>query len=109
MDRYKSTLLTLARGNAIANDRDYLDEEDIRLISHVVISTCSDERSKIMRKLLSNAESVKVDEFEEILEITTHTTKNKCNELVTLGAIESMGSPMQYILPEKLDWLKKYF
>lgn len=117
-DRAITQLMNLARGHALSQGRNYI--EDVSIVAKVVFSTASLERVRIFELLLEHAGKLTTTEITDSLKIVGNTAKRIMAEfraigLVTVGDIkitkgQATVTEKQISLHEDFHWtLEKDF
>lgn len=81
-------LRNLARGHALSRGRDYITLDDIPMLIHMVLSTCSLARATIFELLISNMGSLITSQIVESLNTAKPTALRTMTELKATGLVD---------------------
>lgn len=86
-DRAITQLRNLARGHALSQGRNYITQEDVRIVIKVVFSTASMERVRIFELLLQSNGRLTTSQITKSLNIVNNTAKRTMTEFKALNLV----------------------
>ena len=86
-DRAITQLRNLARGHSLSQGRNYITQEDIRIVIKVVFSTASMERVRIFELLLQFRGRLTTSDITASLNIVNNTAKRTMTEFKALDLV----------------------
>lgn len=107
---YKN-LYNLARGHAIIRCRNYVTQEDLEPIIHIVLSSLPPDRLSLLDTLLHFGEIVSTDQMEDHLQVSKATALKEMKKLNVLDivdsdAVDGVSKPMLSIrLKKEYHWI----
>ena len=113
-DRINQILYNLAMANALANERDYIDRDDIRLILKVALESAPFHRTKVLKFLVKEGGKVDSEQVEKMLGCSRPTAIKEMEFLAVLGIAYKITDPggTEIYLEKPFRWLlaagKKY-
>lgn len=109
-ERYLNLLYNLARGHAIAEGRQQLAEDDVKLVARVTLGSGPEQRRKLLKGVLTQEEPLTVDEAAKAIGCTRPTAEKIISEMVQLGIVASVRMPGRTVveLTAKHEWLRKF-
>jgi predicted transcriptional regulator len=104
-------LRNLARGHALSQGRDYITLDDIPMLIHVVLSTCSLARATIFELLIADNGSLVTSQIVQSLNTTKPTALRTMTELKATGLVDMKEEAGGYhnleseiTLKDKFNW-----
>jgi|GEM_PF-4763427 len=110
-NKLSKTLYNLARSHAIIHGRNYITEEDLEIVVHVVMSSLPQDRLNLFEVLLCNNGTVDTTQIEKHLKVSKATAlkemeKFRVLEIVDEIKIDGKSKPTSAIqLKEKHSWI----
>ena len=109
--RANQQLYNLARGHALSYGRNYITEEDLPLVTKVVLSTGSIERVLILDLLIANKGTLTTSQIKQSMNLGNNAAKRtmtefKGLELVTMDRTngDTSNSEHKIVLKPEFDW-----
>lgn len=84
-DRINQLFYNLVRGHALIAGRDYINNDDLRLIVELAIDSAPTTRSKLLRTIIRRNGSMKTNEVEKLLDCSKPTAIKEMKTLEFLG------------------------
>lgn len=109
--RATSALYNLARGHAVLYGRNYIQEEDLKVVFNVAINSAKRDRVDLFKLLLSK-EKITVEELVEFSKVSPPTARKNMRMMELLGLVEfekadSNTKPMNVIkLKATFEWFR---
>jgi tetratricopeptide (TPR) repeat protein len=85
-------LRNLARAHALSKARNYIKVEDIPMVIHVVLSTCSISRARIFELLIENKGILRTSQIVNFLNTTNPTARRTMTELKATSLVDMYDS-----------------
>lgn len=110
-ERASHAFYNLARGHAVLYGRNYITDEDLKVVIDVALSSASRERTEMLKLLIKNDGFLTSNEIVQNLKVSLSTALRKCKELEMLGLVDgttfpSTTKPSNGIkLKEEFEWL----
>ncbi len=103
-------LRNLARGHALSKGRDYITLDDIPILIHMVLSTCSLSRTTIFELLITNDGRLTTSQIIESLNTSNPTALRTMTELKATGLVDKHDDvgyhnlESEIVLKDKFSW-----
>jgi len=88
LEKSNKILYNLARGHAIICGRNYISNEDLEIIIHIVISSLPSDRLRLFEVLLCNGGTVNTIQIEKHTNVVKATALKEMEKLRLLGMVE---------------------
>lgn len=92
-ERAARYLYNLVRGHAYCKGRNYITEDDVLIIKHIVMSSASKERIELLKLLIKNNGEVNVTQLMEARGVTRTTALKTMKLLKILGLVDEIKIP----------------
>lgn len=112
-ERATHYLYNLVRGYALDNGRNYIIEDDVKIVEQVVFSSAQKEIVEMMKLLIENEGQLTTSQIMQFRKITDSTALRITTKMVVLGLVDEVkvaGSTKNFIairLKEEFRWLIK--
>lgn len=108
--RASNALYNLARGHAVLLGRNYITDEDLKVVIPVALSSASKDRVGLFRRLLESNGKQNTEQFMEKSQVSKSTALKEMKSLTILGLVdsyeeESSTKPVNAIkLKQEYNW-----
>lgn len=86
-DRLNQLFYNIARGHAVLNDRDYINQDDLKLVVELAFDSAPSIRAMLFRKLIDNGGKLTTTEVEQHLNCSKPTALKEMETLQILGLV----------------------
>ena len=106
--RVNNLMKMLARGLALAANRDHVNEDDLAVLQHVALSSLNPKRRQLVKLLVANGGKLTTPQFVDQAGISKGTALERMKELAAVGMVVYVKDDAKAKSPAYVTWAPEW-